>query len=109
MKRPDVHVYHWDGAMMEVLGKLPRWCIDDRRRELRKLSEDGSLTLYEDDVVIHPEASRPRNHEPVLSLINDRFAETEGLIERLFDLLHEGQRKIEARLSRIEALLNGEE
>jgi hypothetical protein len=106
MKRPDVHVYHWDGAMMEVLGKLPRWCIDDRRRELRKLSEDGSLTLYEDDVVL----SQPRNREPaVLSLINDRFAETEGLIERLFDLLHEGQRKIEARLSRIEALLNGEE
>ena len=109
MKRPDIHVYHWDGAMMEVLGKLPRWCIDDRRRELRKLSEDGSLTLYEDDVVIHPEASRPRNHEPVLSLINDRFAETEGLIERLFDLLHEEQRKLGERLSRIEALLNGEE
>jgi hypothetical protein len=106
MKRPDIHVYHWDGLMIEALGKLPRWCIDDRRRELRKLSEDGSLTLYEDDMVIHP---APRREPEVATLINDRLAETEGLLERLFDLLQEEHRRIEARLSRIEALLKGEE
>jgi hypothetical protein len=94
MKPMRKAIFFVDGGTLEAIGKLPVWQADERRREWPR----PTASSWEQPTSDH-----------VISMLNDRLAETEGLIERLFDLAQEEQRKLGARLARIEALLRGEE